>query len=98
MHTKRCSQYALLSIIALAAFSAAQAAFEVTRPDPGDTLVLEGYNFQNELYIDWTVAPGTEDSDVLITLQRGDDLDSLQTIETVNGTEFGPGLHGKAPC
>lgn len=60
--------------------------FTVTRPDPGDTLVLSSDQGANELYVDWTVAPGTEDLPVLITLQRGEDLASLETIEVVNGT------------
>lgn len=60
--------------------------FTVTRPDPGDTLVLSSYSGSNEIYIDWTIAPGTEDQTVLITLQRGNTVESLETIEVVNGS------------
>lgn len=61
--------------------------FTVTRPGPGDTLVLSTEKGANEIYIDWNVAGGTEDSPVYIALQRGEDLDGLETIENVDGAE-----------
>lgn len=74
-----------IALLLLSTTLAQDALFTVTRPDPGDTLVLSSSPVLNDLYIDWTVVPGTEDDPVLITLQRGEDVESLETIETVNG-------------
>ena len=77
---------AFLSTLAYTTF-AQDPPFTVTRPGPGDTLVLSTEKGANEIYIDWSVAAGTEDSPVYIALQRGEDLDSLETIENVDGAK-----------
>lgn len=73
------------TLLSFASLSTAQIPpFTVTRPDSGDTLVLSQYSGSNELYVEWTLAPGTEDQPALIALQRGEDVGSLETIENVN--------------
>ena len=79
------SWVALLVLSLFSSTFAQDPPFTVTRPDPGDTLVLSSYEAANELYVDWIPAPGTEDQTVLITLQRGEDVASLETIEVING-------------
>lgn len=64
---------------------AQDAPFTVTRPEPGDTLTLSSSNDAANLYVDWTVAPGSQDEPVYITLQQGDDLANLETIDSVDG-------------
>lgn len=84
-HTMRTNVVCFWLLFVFSTALAQDPPFTVTRPEPGDTLILSSSTSGSNLYVDWIPAPGTEDQPVSITLQQGDDLEKLETIESVIG-------------